>query len=63
MLHGVRRRLRIPATLSSVDGMFTVAGRTTLRMSDHAIERPSFLFITVKDEVEVRFRVVVGEAE
>lgn len=62
MLHGVRRRLRIPATLSSADGRFTVEGRTTLRMSDHAIERPSFLFITVKDEVEVRFKVVVGEA-
>jgi len=25
--------------------------------------RPAFLFVTVKDEVEVRFRVLVGEAE
>ena len=32
-------------------------------MSDYGIERPTFLFVTVKDEVEVRFRVLVGEAE
>ena len=38
-------------------------GRTKLRMSDYGIARPAFLFITVKDEVEVRFRVLIGEAE
>jgi hypothetical protein len=25
--------------------------------------RPAFLFVTVKDKVEVRFRVLMGEAE
>ncbi|MGH7370749.1 MAG: YceI family protein [Candidatus Methylomirabilales bacterium] len=62
-LHGVTRRLRIPATVSPVDGRFEVEGRTPLLMSDYGIERPAFLFVTVKDEVEVRFRVLVGEAE
>ena len=62
-LHGVTRGLRIPATLMSDERGLEVKGETTLRMSDYAIERPSFLFFTVKDEVDVRFRVVVGEAE
>ncbi|MCI0484287.1 MAG: YceI family protein [candidate division NC10 bacterium] len=62
-LHGVTRPLRIPATVSPVDGRFEVEGRTPLLMSDYGIERPTFLFVTVKDEVEVRFRVLVGEAE
>jgi polyisoprenoid-binding protein YceI len=62
-LHGVTRGLRIPAYLLSVDRGLEVAGRTTLRMSDYGVERPAFLFITVKDEVEVRFRVLLGEGE
>ena len=62
-LHGVTRPLRIPATVSPVDGRFEVEGRTPLLMSDYGIERPAFLFVTVKDEVEVRFRVLVGDAE
>ncbi|MFQ5961532.1 MAG: YceI family protein [Candidatus Methylomirabilales bacterium] len=61
MLHGVPQRLRIPATVSTKNGMFEVEGKTTLKMSDHAIERPSLLFFTVEDEVDVRFRVLVGE--
>lgn len=61
MLHGVSRRLRIPATVSSLGAALEVEGKTALKLSDHAIERPSFLFITVKDEVEVRFKVRVGE--
>jgi polyisoprenoid-binding protein YceI len=62
MLHGVSRSLRIPATVSPMGGMVEVEGRTTLKMSDYGIKQPAFLFLTVKDEVEVRFRVVVGEA-
>jgi polyisoprenoid-binding protein YceI len=62
-LHGVTRPLRIPATVSPADGRFEVEGKTALLMSDYGIERPAFLFVTVKDEVEVRFRVLVGEAE
>jgi polyisoprenoid-binding protein YceI len=62
ILHGVPHSLRIPATVSSKDGMFEVEGKTTLKMSDHAIERPSFLFFTVKDEVDVWFKVLVGKA-
>lgn len=61
MLHGVSRRLRIPATVSFLGAALEVEGKTALKLSDHAIERPSFLFITVKDEVEVRFKVRVGE--
>jgi polyisoprenoid-binding protein YceI len=62
-LHGVTRPLHIPATVSPADGRFEVEGRTPLKMSDYGIGRPAFLFVTVKDEVEVRFRVLVGEAE
>lgn len=63
MLHGVTQALRIPATVASIDRGLVVEGNTTLKMSDYAIERPSFLFITVKDEVDVQFRVLVGNAE
>ncbi len=62
-LHGVARDVRIPANLTTGDGRTEVEGRTLLMMSDFGIERPAFLFITVKDEVEVRFRVLMGEAE
>ena len=62
-LHGVARDVRIPAKLTPGDGRTKVEGRTKLRMSDYGIARPAFLFITVKDEVEVRFRVLMGEAE
>jgi polyisoprenoid-binding protein YceI len=62
MLHGVSRSLRIPATVVPMGTVLEVEGTITFRMSDHAIERPALLFITVKDEVEVRFKVVVGEA-
>lgn len=62
-LHGVTQGLSIPATVALVDQGLVVEGKTTLRMSDYSIERPSFLFITVKDEVDVRFRVLVGKAE
>lgn len=62
-VHGVTRNARIPVSLSPGNGRLEIEGRTILKMSDYAIERPSFLFITVKDEVEVHFRVVVGEVE
>ncbi|MGH7352363.1 MAG: YceI family protein [Candidatus Methylomirabilales bacterium] len=62
-LHGVSRKLRIPATVRPADRGLAIEGTAALRMSDYGIERPSFLFITVKDEVQVRFRVLMGEAE
>lgn len=61
MLHGVSRRLRIPATVTSLGATLEVEGKTALKLSDHAIERPSFLFFTVKDEVQVRFKILVGK--
>lgn len=62
-LHGVTRPMNIPATLSKADGKLQVEGSTVLKMSDFNIARPAFLFITVKDEVQVWFRVVVGAVE
>lgn len=62
-LHGITRRMSIPATLSGVDGKLQVEGGTVLKMSDFNIARPAFLFITVKDEVQVWFRVIVGAVE
>lgn len=62
-LHGVSRELRIPATVRPADRGLVIEGTAPLRMSDYGIERPAFLFITVKDDVLVRFRVLMGEAE
>lgn len=62
-LHGITRRMSIPATLSEVDGKLQVEGGTVLKMNDFNIARPAFLFITVKDEVQVWFRVIVGAVD
>jgi len=61
-LHGVTQSLRIPVTVIPADRGLLLEGMTILHMSDYAIKRPTFLFIRVKDEVNVRFRVLVGEA-
>lgn len=62
-LHGMIQSLRIPVTVIPADRGLVVEGMSVLRMSDYAIKRPAFLFIRVKDEVDVHFRVLVGEAE
>jgi len=62
-LHGITQNVRVPVSISPMNGRFEVEGKTALTMSDYAIERPAFLFIRVKDEVDVRFRVLVGAAE
>ena len=62
-LHGITRNIRIPVSVSPRNGGLEIEGKTILKMTDYAIERPSFLFITVKDEVDVRFRVLVGNTE
>jgi polyisoprenoid-binding protein YceI len=55
-LHGVERDLLFPAAIG-YDGRSLVAeGEVVLRLTDHAIPIPRFLWIELDDEVKVRFR-------
>ncbi|MGH9798181.1 MAG: YceI family protein, partial [Candidatus Polarisedimenticolia bacterium] len=55
-LHGVERDILFPATIG-YDGRSLVAeGEVVLRLTDHAIPIPRFLWIELDDQVKVRFR-------
>jgi polyisoprenoid-binding protein YceI len=56
-LHGVTRSLAIPATAHLSPNRLSIEGEVPLRLSTFQIPIPSFLFISMKDEVMVRFRV------
>lgn len=56
-LHGVTRSLAIPATALLSPNTLSIEGEVPLRLSAFQIPIPTFLFISMKDEVMVRFRV------
>jgi len=56
-LHGVTSSLVIPATAHLSPNSLSIEGEVLLRLSAFQIPIPSFLFISMKDEVMVRFRV------
>ena len=59
-LHGVDRSLQFPATIRYDIGSFTAEGEAGIRLTDHSIPIPRFLWIVLDDEVKVRFRFVAG---
>ena len=62
MMHGVTREVRIPAEVSlentNSGEVLRASGSFEVLLSDYDMDRPSFLGITVNDEVTVRFDVV-----
>ncbi len=56
-LHGVRRRVSIPVDFQYTEETFYVRGKVTIKMSDFQIPDPNFLFLRVKDEVEISFDI------
>jgi hypothetical protein len=56
-LHGVASSLVIPATAHLSPNRLSIEGEVLLPLSTFQIPIPSFLFISMKDEVMVRFRV------
>jgi len=59
-LHGVERTILFPAAIRYDSGSLTAEGDVTLRLTDHAIPIPRFLWIVLDDEVKLHFRFVAG---
>lgn len=59
-IHGVTRKVKIPAWSIETERGIRVEGRVHLKMSEYRIERPALLFISVKDEVQVSFWILLG---
>ena len=62
-IHGVRRTIQVPATITVATEKIEVRGRTALQMSDYGIQPPqAFFFIRVQDQVRVQFTLVAEPA-
>ncbi|PYS95859.1 MAG: hypothetical protein DMF50_07030 [Acidobacteria bacterium] len=59
-LHGVERTILFPVAIRYDTGSLTAEGDVTLRLTDHAIPIPRFLWIVLDDEVKLHFRFEAG---
>ena len=59
-LHGVERTILFPVAIRYDSGSLTAEGDVTLRLTDHAIPIPRFLWIVLDDEVKLHFRFEAG---
>jgi polyisoprenoid-binding protein YceI len=55
-LHGVERTMLFAAAIRYDNGSLAAEGDLVLRLSDHGIPIPRFLWLVLDDEVRVRFR-------
>jgi polyisoprenoid-binding protein YceI len=55
-LHGVDRAMMFPAAIRYDNATLTATGEVGVRLTDHSIPIPRFLWIVLDDEVRVRFR-------
>ena len=61
-LRGVTREIRFPVLARRVGDDLRLTGEVPVRMSDHGIPAPKFLFLTVEDRVLVRFDILAARA-
>ena len=61
-LHGVTSPLATPAEARLDENQLSIQGQVPLRLSTFGIPAPSFLFVTMKDEVLVRFRLTANRS-
>ena len=54
-LHGVDREILFPVAIRYDNGTLTAEGDLSLRLTDHAIPLPRFLWVVLDDEVKVHF--------
>jgi len=59
-LHGVERTILFPVSIRYDGAFLTAEGALDLRLTDHGIPIPRFLWMVLDDEVKVRFRFVTG---
>lgn len=55
-LHGVERSILFPVAIRYDTGSLTAEGELDLKLSDHGIPIPRFLWMVLDDAVRVRFR-------
>ena len=55
-LHGVPRSILFPALIRYDNGSLAAEGDFAVRLTDHAIAIPRFLWIVLDDEVKIHFR-------
>jgi polyisoprenoid-binding protein YceI len=60
-LHGVTRSYQIPLTLTYDHSNVTVAGEWTVKLADHEINRPAFLFLRLAEEIKITVNVTLGD--
>jgi len=56
-LHGVQKKIMIPVEYRLTDQAVLVNGKTILKMSEFKIPEPKFLFLRVKDDIEIAFSI------
>ncbi len=59
-LHGVDRSILFPAMIRYDNDSLAAEGEFAIRLTDHAIAIPRFLWIVLDDEVKVHFRFVAA---
>lgn len=53
-LHGVQKQVTIPVTIEQKDEQLTLNATFSIKMSEYGITPPALLFLTVRDEVDIR---------
>jgi polyisoprenoid-binding protein YceI len=56
-LHGVQKKIMIPVEYRLTDQAVLVNGKTIVKMSEFKIPEPKFLFLRVKDDIEIAFNI------
>lgn len=62
-LHGVPRERALPVEVTLDGETLTAVGSFPVRLSDHGIAAPAFLFVRMRDLVKVTVRLVAGPEE
>ncbi len=56
-LHGIQKEISFPVDYTYNKTSLHVSGRVTIKRSDFQIPEPKFLFLRVKDEIEIEFDI------
>ncbi len=56
--HGQTREIKVIATPELKEDSLVVSGKLPIRLTEFGVDRPSLLFIPVRDEVRISFRLV-----
>ncbi len=67
LLHGITKTYQIPLTIARQNSdrgdILTVTGEWTVKLGDHEIPRPQFLFLRLAEEQKISVTVVLTESD